>query len=131
MTGSIPGAWGSGNPAFTLAHGSGRAGPYTPSGPLRFANMLLFPLAFAARSVVDPWVSSRTQPPCGRDCTRRDAAHIDARGFHHHGVHAAGGEPVSEAVQIGGQGAKLAHGLRVTVGRHGNKMGGSADVDPS
>src|ERR687886_2062399 len=106
MTGSIPGAWGSGNPAFTLAHGSGRAGPYTPSGPLRFANMLLFPLAFAARSVVDPWVSFRTHPPCGRDCTRRDAAHIDTGGFHRHMRTAHGGEPIGERQQLLGGRAK-------------------------
>ena len=54
---------------------------------------------------------------------------VDPGGLHGHGVHAAGVEPVGQAVQIGGEAGELAHGFIVAVWRHGHEVRGAADVD--
>jgi hypothetical protein len=51
----------------------------------------------------------RTRPPCRRDRTRRDAAHIHARAFHRDLPDVPLAEPVAQGQQIGGHRAESAH----------------------
>jgi hypothetical protein len=54
---------------------------------------------------------------------------IHARGFHHHGLHTTGSQPIRKPVEIGGKGAELTHRLGVTTGRDSDKMSSGADID--
>jgi hypothetical protein len=55
---------------------------------------------------------------------------IHARGLHRHTRHAAGDQPVDESLQAVGERRKGLHGVRITVGRHGDVMLRRTAVDP-
>jgi hypothetical protein len=56
---------------------------------------------------------------------------VDAGGLHGDGGDAAGGEPVGEGVEVGGEGVELPHVLAFGVGAWGNcgEVGMGADID--
>lgn len=54
---------------------------------------------------------------------------VHASRLHRDGLNPAGLEPVGQAVQVGREGAKGAHRLRVAVGRHGDKVFFGPDID--
>ena len=54
---------------------------------------------------------------------------VDARGFHGDGGDAAVDEPVGQDVEVGGEGAETAYGLRGAIRWHGHPVLGFADVD--
>ena len=54
---------------------------------------------------------------------------VHAGGFHRDRVDAAGREPVGQGFKVDREAGKLAHRLVVPVGRHGDIVGGAADVD--
>ena len=54
---------------------------------------------------------------------------VDAGRFHGDGTHATVNEPVGEGVEVDGEGAETAHGLRVAPRGHGHPVLGFADVD--
>ncbi len=57
------------------------------------------------------------------------AIQYTAGGLHCDDVHAAGLEPVGQAMQIGGEAGELAHRLVVAIRWHGHEMRGAADLD--
>jgi len=76
-------------------------------------------------------VSTRrtSKPPVFEDL--EEGGPVDAGGLHGDGGDAAGGEPVGQGVEVGGEGFELPHALAFGVGPWGNggEVGVGADID--
>jgi hypothetical protein len=86
-------------------------------------------IAFAARQILHVAGVDQfdLQAPPLQDLKERDP--IDAGGLHDHRVDALFEEPIGQAVQVTGKGAKLAHRGLGAIGREGHPMEIGPDVD--
>src|SRR3990172_8555907 len=67
------------------------------------------------------------EAPLLEDLVERDP--VDAGGLHGDRLDSAGGEPVGELMQVGGEGAEASHGLRIAVGGDGDPVHLRSHVD--
>jgi Protein kinase domain len=87
-------------------------------------------LTLAARKILDVPGVHEDHVEAARLEDLVDGDPIDAGGLHRHVRHAAGRQPVGEAMEVTGEGGKRPHGCRVAIGRHGDEVLGGSAVDP-
>ena len=95
---------------------------------------LLQPLAvqhvgLAARDVLDVARVDQQHGEAARLQQFKQRNPVHARGFHGDRVDAASHEPVGQGIEVDREAGKLTYRFIVPVGRHGDIVGGAADVD--